>query len=123
VLKGENKHFIGKTIHEAAREVGKEPSHFIVDLLYEEEDQVEMINFSLNEDNFKQIILHPLVVVASDGWSLAPYGILGDGKPHPRSYGTFPRMLGKYVREEGIMTLGEAIQKMTSTTAKKFGLK
>lgn len=123
VLKEENKRFIGKTIHEAAREVGKEPSHFIVDLLYEEEDQVEMINFSLNEDNFKQIILHPLVVVASDGWALAPYGILGNGKPHPRSYGTFPRMLGKYVREEKIMTLGEAIQKMTSITAKKFGLK
>jgi len=122
VLKEKNKRFIGKTIHEAAREVEKEPSRFIVDLLCEE-DQVEMINFSLNEDNFKQIILHPLVVVASDGWALAPYGMLGNGKPHPRSYGTFPRMLGKYAREEGIMTLGEAIQKMTSTTAKKFGLK
>jgi N-acyl-D-amino-acid deacylase len=123
VLKEENRRFIGKTIHEAAREVGKDPAHFIIDLLYDEEDQVEMINFSLNEDNFKQIILHPLVVVASDGWALAPYGMLGNGKPHPRSYGTFPRMLGKYVREEGIMTLGEAIQKMTSITAKKFGLK
>ena len=123
VLTAQNERFVGKSIREAARESGKEPCNFIVDLLLEEKDQVEMINFSLNEDNFKQIIAHPLVVIGSDGWSLAPYGMLGGGKPHPRSYGTFPRMLGRYVREEEIMTLGEAIQKMTSLTAKKFGIK
>jgi len=123
VLTNKNRHFIGKSIYDAAQEAGKDSCEFIVDLLREEEDQVEMINFSLNEDNFKQIIMHPLVVIGSDGWSLAPYGILGTSKPHPRSYGTFPRMLGRYVREENIMTLGEAIQKMTSTTADKFGLK
>jgi len=123
VLTKQNERFVGKSIKEAARESGKEPCNFIVDLLFEEKDQVEMINFSLNEDNFKQIIAHPLVVIGSDGWALAPYGTLGVAKPHPRSYGTFPRMLGRYVREEEIMTLGEAIQKMTSLTAKKFGIK
>jgi len=123
VLTAQNERFVGKSIKEAALESGKEPCNFIVDLLFEEKDQVEMINFSLNEDNFKQIIAHPLVVIGSDGWALAPYGTLGVAKPHPRSYGTFPRMLGRYVREEEIMTLGEAIQKMTSLTAKKFGIK
>lgn len=123
VLTPQNKPFIGQSVKDAALEAGKDPCKFIVDLLFEENDQVEMINFSLNEDNFKQIIAHPLVVIASDGWSLAPYGMLGKGKPHPRSYGTFPRMLGRYVREEEIMPLGEAIQKMTSLTAKKFGIK
>ena len=118
-----NKEFIGKSILESARNAGITPPHFIIDLLIKEEGQVEMINFSLHEDNFKQIILHPRVVIGSDGWSLAPYGKLGEGQPHPRSYGTFPRMLGRYVREEGIMTLGEAIQKMTSLTAVKFGIK
>lgn len=123
VLTDDNKRFIGKSILKIAMELQKEPGDVIIDLLIEEEDQVEMINFSLNEDNFRQIILHPLVVIGSDGWALSPYGKLAEGKPHPRSYGTFPRMLGRYVREEKIMTMGEAIQKMTSRTAIKFGLK
>jgi len=123
VLTESNKRFIGKSILRTAIELRKNPADLIIDLLIEEEDHVEMINFSLNEDNFKQIIAHPLVVIGSDGWALSPYGALAEGKPHPRSYGTFPRMLGRYVREEKIMTLGQAIQKMTSRTANKFGLK
>ncbi len=122
VVTEENRRFIGKTIEEAAKALGKAPYEFIRDLLVSEKDQVEMINFSLNEDNFRQIIVHPLVVIGSDGWALAPYGPLGRSKPHPRSYGTFPRILGRYVREENILTLGEAIRKMTSQTASKFGI-
>ncbi|HOF05381.1 MAG TPA: D-aminoacylase [Syntrophales bacterium] len=122
VLRKDNEHLAGKSIRRAAREAGKEPYVFIRDLLISEEDQVWMINFSLNEDNFKRIILHPLVVIGSDGWARAPYGPLGRDKPHPRSYGTFPRMLGRYVREEGIMSLERAIEKMTSLTARKFGI-
>jgi N-acyl-D-amino-acid deacylase len=123
LLTERNRRFIGTSVMAVARELEKDPADTIIDLLVEEEDQVEMINFSLNEDTFRQIILHPLVVIGSDGWALSPYGKLADGKPHPRSYGTFPRMLGRYVREEKIMTLGQAVQKMTSTTARKFGLK
>lgn len=122
VVTEENRRFIGKTIEEAAKALGKAPYEFIRDLLVSEKDQVEMINFSLNEDNFRRIIIHPLVVIGSDGWALAPYGSLGRSKPHPRSYGTFPRILGRYVREENILTLGEAIRKMTSQTASKFGI-
>ncbi|MCX7636142.1 MAG: amidohydrolase family protein, partial [Syntrophales bacterium] len=122
VLKKDNEHLAGRSIREAAAAAGKEPYLFIRDLLVAEENQVWMINFSLNEDNFKLIIQHPLVVIGSDGWARAPYGPLGRDKPHPRSYGTFPRMLGRYVREEKVITLERAIEKMTSLTARKFGL-
>jgi len=122
VLTEKNRHLPGKSILQAAREAGKDPYDFIRDLLIEENDQVGMINFSLNEETFKRIICHPLVVIGSDGWALAPYGKLADGKPHPRSYGTFPRMLGRYVRDEKLMSLGHAIEKMTSLTAEKFGI-
>jgi N-acyl-D-amino-acid deacylase len=61
-------------------------------------------------------------VVGSDGDALAPNGILSQGKPHPRYYGTFPRILGKYVREENVLTLEEAVQKMTAISAQRFGL-
>jgi len=122
VLTEKNKSLVGKNILQAASESGKEPFEFIRDLLIEEQDQVGMINFSLNEENFKRIMAHPLVVIGSDGWALAPYGKLGVDKPHPRSYGTFPRLLGRYVREEKIMSLGHAIEKMTSIAARKFGL-
>ena len=123
VLTKDNQGLVGKSIMQAAMERGKEPYDLIRDLLIDEEDQVWMINFSLSEDNFKRIIAHPLVVIGSDGWALAPYGTLGRDKPHPRSYGTFTRMLGRYVRDENLMPLGIAIEKMTSLTARKFGLK
>jgi N-acyl-D-amino-acid deacylase len=122
VLTEESTPLVGKTVLQASAESGRDPFDFILDLVIRENDQVGMINFSLNEETFKQIILHPLVVIGSDGWALAPYGPLSRDKPHPRSYGTFPRMLGRYVRDEKIMSLGRAIEKMTSLTAEKFGL-
>ena len=82
---------------------------------------MEMVEFIMDEDNLKKIISHPLWIAGSDGSAIAPYGILSSGKPHPRFYGTFPRILGKYVREDKLLTLHEAIKKMTSTTASKFG--
>jgi N-acyl-D-amino-acid deacylase len=65
---------------------------------------------------------HPLVVIGSDGDALAPYGVLSQSKPHPRYYGTFPRVLGHYVREEKVLSLEEAVKKMTSITAERFSL-
>jgi N-acyl-D-amino-acid deacylase len=123
VFTEKNKTFEGKNILEAAREAGKEPYEFIRDLLIEEENQVGMILFFSSEDNLKRILAHPLVVIGADGAAVAPYGLLGKGKPHPRHYGTFPRILGNYAREEKIFSLARGIQKMTSTTAHKFGLR
>jgi N-acyl-D-amino-acid deacylase len=78
--------------------------------------------FDQLEDNVQTLMRHPMVVVGSDGSSLKPEGVLGQRKVHPRNYGTFPRVLGRYVREEKVLTLEEAIQKMTSVTAERFGL-
>lgn len=122
VLTEKNKIFEGKNIMEASRETGKEPYTFIRDLLIEEKNRVGKIAFYGTEENLKKILSHPSVVAGADGSAVAPYGILDKGKPHPRLYGTFPRILGKYAREEKIFTLSKAIQKMTSLTAEKFGL-
>jgi N-acyl-D-amino-acid deacylase len=116
-----NKPLQGKNILEAAREMGKSPYDFMKDLLIEEKAMVGRIAFFGSEDVLKKILAHPLVGVGCDGAALAPYGILSRGKPHPRSYGTFPRALGKYVREEKIVPLQEMIKKMTSIPASRFG--
>lgn len=120
---GKNRAFEGKTVQQAAAESRKPSFEFIRDLLIEENNKVDIINFAMNEDNLRKILAHPLVAVCTDGFSLAPYGKLGGGKPHPRNYGTFPRVLGKYVREEKVLTLPRAIRKMTSLAAEKFGIK
>ncbi len=116
-----NRHLQGKNILEAAAEFGVEPFDFMRDLLVEERAQVGMIAFIMNEDNLKKVLAHPLVGIGCDGSVAAPYGILGLGKPHPRNYGTFPRVLGKYVREEKILPAEEMIKKMTSIPAARFG--
>jgi N-acyl-D-amino-acid deacylase len=82
-----------------------------------------MILFQLDERDLRRALLHPRVMIGSDGSALAPYGPLGEGKPHPRSYGTFPRVLGEYVREQRLLSLPEAVHKMTGMPAKRLGLR
>ena len=122
VFTDKNKNLQGKNIFAAAAETKKPAYEFMRDLLIEEENHVAVVKFAMSEDNLKRVLAHPLVVVGSDGNSFAPYGVLSKGKPHPRSYGTFPRVLGKYVRDERVITLPDAIRKMTSIAAEKFGL-
>jgi N-acyl-D-amino-acid deacylase len=117
-----NMPLLGKNILEAAGEAGKEPYDFIRDLLIEEKAMVGRIAFFGSEDVLKKFLAHPLVGIGCDGSALAPYGILSRGKPHPRNYGTFPRALGKYVREEKVVPLEEMIKKMTAIPALRFGL-
>jgi N-acyl-D-amino-acid deacylase len=116
-----NRHLQGKTVLEAAGRMGKKPYDFMRDLLIEEKTMVGMIAFMMDEDNLKKVLAHPLVGVGCDGSAVAPYGILSRGRPHPRNYGTFPRVLGKYVREEKIVPAEEMIRKMTSVPASRFG--
>ena len=116
-----NKHVVGKTVLAAAKEAGKPGYEFARDLIIEEENRVSMIGFAMSEDNLKRVLAHPRVVVGSDGNSLADYGPLSEGIPHPRSYGTFPRVLGRFVREEQIMPLETAVRKMSGLTADQFG--
>jgi len=122
VLSEKNRPFQGKNILQASKETGKAPYEFMRDLIIEEKDAVGMVIFLGTEENLKRILAHPLVGVGTDGEALAPYGLLGRGKPHPRMYGTFPRILGKYVREAKLLKLEEMLKKMTSLPAGKFGL-
>ncbi len=118
-----NKALEGQNVLAAARQRGQPPYEFMRDLLLEEEGDVDTVIFMMSEANLKRFLAHPLLVVGSDGTALAPYGPLGNGKPHPRHYGTFPRVLGKYARDEKIFPLEKAIQKMSSQTARHFGLR
>jgi len=77
----------------------------------------------MKEEDIKTIMKDPLVMIGSDGRAVAPHGKYTKTHPHPRYYGTFPRILGKYVREEKVISLPEAIRKMTFMAASKIGLK
>ena len=119
----EDKRFIGKTIQQAAAELGQDPYDFTCDILIKEKGDVGYIGFGMSEEQTEEILKHPQVMLCSDGSALAPYGPLSQGKPHPRNYGTFPRFLAVYVREKKALTLPQAVKKMTSLPAAKLGIK
>jgi N-acyl-D-amino-acid deacylase len=110
------------TIDELAQAWAVEPVDAALDLLQDAEAQVSMIQFAMSEENLKEVLRQPWVMIGSDGSSRAPYGEMGKGKAHPRSYGTFVRVLGKYVRQEAILSWEEAVRKMAALPAQKLGL-
>jgi N-acyl-D-amino-acid deacylase len=112
----------GKTVSEIALIEGKDPLETTLDLIVLSEGQVECVCFGQLEDNVRILMNHPLVMIGSDGESLAPYGILGQIGTHPRSYGTFPRILGQYVRAEELLSIEEAVKKMSFEAARQFNL-
>lgn len=118
-----NKQFIGKNVEECCAITGKDPWPFIRDLLVEENVSVSIIGFAMTEENVKLFLSHRLGMPASDGSVYSPEGPLGQTMPHPRSYGTFPRFLGKYCRDEKLMGLSDAIRKCTSFPASRLRLK
>lgn len=122
VDKIENKIYEGKTIEQVVSQTGEDPFEFTRRLLIDENGRVSMCGFGMSEDNTKRILAHPFGMVASDGSARATYGKLSEGNPHPRSYGTFPRFLGKYVRDEKIISLPEAIRKITLLPAETLGI-
>jgi N-acyl-D-amino-acid deacylase len=122
VHKEKNKNLIGKTVQKIAAEKNKDPYELVCDLLVDEGQNVSHIGFGMSEENTELVLTHPLVMLGSDGSSLAPYGPLSEGQPHPRNYGAFPRFLGHYVREKKILSLPGAIKKVTSMPAAKMGL-
>lgn len=110
-----NRHLEGMNLLEVAEALGKPLIDAVCDLLIEEDLNVSMILFVADEADVQTILQHPLHIACTDG-------LLG-GKPHPRLYGTFPRILGHYCRELGILELPEAIRKMTSAPAARLGLR
>ncbi len=118
-----NKAAEGKNLVEV-KEMRGEPDEFtaLCNLLQEEEGAVGMIIFAMDEEDVRRIMRHPLQMVGTDALAASPRGPMSHGKPHPRYYGTYPRVLGRYVRELGVLTLEEAVRKMTSAPAQRFGL-
>jgi len=112
----------GLRLDEIARRSGKHPIECVFDILTSERGRGYVILFQLDEADLRRALVHPRVMIGSDGSSLAATGPLADGKPHPRSYGTFPRVLGRYAREERLLTLPAAVHKMTGMPAARLGL-
>jgi N-acyl-D-amino-acid deacylase len=112
----------GKTIDDLARERGQDPLDVACDLIIADRGATRILVRSMSEDDVRTILADPLVMVGSDGPCVAPYGITGQGKPHPRLYGTFPRVLGHYARDLDLLGLPQAIHKMTGGAAAALGL-
>ncbi len=117
-----NRKYEGMRVEEAARLAGKDPFDFVFDLLVEERGSVGCVYFIISEDDLELALRQPWVAIGSDGSAFATEGPLRAGVPHPRSFGTFPRVLGRYVRERQVIPLEEAVRKMTSLPAATLGL-
>jgi N-acyl-D-amino-acid deacylase len=115
-----NRNYEGHSVAELAAEAGISPYDWVFDALLAAELDIGMIKFSMSEENRRQELRHPAMMIGTDGVGRAPVGPLSRGKPHPRSYGTFPRVLGHYVRDEGVLSLEEAIWKMCGFPAQKL---
>ena len=111
------KRFEGWRVDDAAKEMGKDPYDFVFEMLIANGGSVSCVWFIIDESDLKLAMKQPWVSVGSDGSALATSGPLRTGVPHPRNFGTFPRVLGKYVREEHVITLEQAIHKMSGLTA------
>jgi N-acyl-D-amino-acid deacylase len=119
-----NKHLEGVSVAEAALHRGQSPEDTVYDLILEEKGEtISIVMFLMCEEDVERVLAHPLATVGSDSGAAAPYGILSAGKPHPRAYGTFPRVLGQYVRERRIMSLPEAVRKMTGASAERMDIR
>ncbi len=114
VESSENKQVEGKNLAEIAEMRGQPPVDALMDIVIEENNMASMASFTMSEDDIKRIMRHPLGMVCTDGLLL--------GKPHPRAYGAFPRVLGRYVREQKVLGLEEAVRRMTSYPSRVFNL-
>jgi N-acyl-D-amino-acid deacylase len=112
----------GKTLGEVARMRGTDAENTILDLVLEDQSRVGTVYFLMDEANIKKQIEMPWVSFGSDAESIAPEGAFLKSNPHPRAYGNFARLLGKYVREEKVISLQEAIRRLTSLPATNLGL-
>jgi N-acyl-D-amino-acid deacylase len=112
----------GKTLAEVAKMRGKDPVETIMDLILEDQSRVGTVYFLMSEENIKKELRQPWVSLGSDGASMAPEGVFLKSSTHPRAYGNFARLLGKYVREEKVISLTEAVRRLTGLPATNLGL-
>jgi len=112
----------GLSVHAAAEKLGREPVDLALDLIVEDGNRTTMVNFVMAEEDVNFLLPKPESIIGSDGWSISPGGPTAEGRPHPRSYGAFARVLGKYVREDRLLSLEQAVHKMTGKPARKLRL-
>jgi N-acyl-D-amino-acid deacylase len=123
VTRPEHRRYEGLRVEAAARLAGQEPLEFVLDLLHREQMRVDAIYFTMSEDNQREILRKPYVMIGSDSGCRAHHGPLAAGRPHPRAFGSFARVLGRCVREERLFDLATAIRKMTADPCRRFGLR
>jgi N-acyl-D-amino-acid deacylase len=112
----------GKSLAEVAKMRGKDPIETIMDLISEDESRIGTVYFLMSEENVKKELAKPWISFGSDEASQAPEGVFLKSNPHPRAYGNFARVLGKYARDEKVITLPEAVQRLSALPATNLGL-
>ncbi len=117
------KYLTGKTLAQVAESHNVQPAEAIIDLVVKDHSPVECIFFLMTEENISKQIALPWVSFGSDEQSLAPEGVFLKSNPHPRAYGNFSRLLGKYVRDEKVIPMEEAIRKLTSLPASNMKIR
>ena len=123
-FKNENlRPLMGKSLAEVAEEREISPSEAVVDLIQEDDSRIQVVYFSMSEDNIRKKIGIPWMSICSDAGSYTNAGIFIKQSTHPRAYGSFARLLGKYVRDEKVITMEEAIYKMTGLPAQNLKIK
>lgn len=121
-LPEEKTRVVGKSLAEIGKERGKPPLEVALELLVEQKGRVWIVAFSMCEENLEEILGWDFVGIGSDSSLRTREGLLGQGRPHPRTYGTFSRVLGRYSRDRGVLSLEEAVHKMTGFSARKMHL-
>ncbi|MEO8473949.1 MAG: D-aminoacylase [Chryseolinea sp.] len=117
------KRYTGKTLAEVAKTYGKSPEETAMDLVIADSTRIGTVYFMMSEDNIKRQLQLPYVSLGSDAESAAPEGVFLKSSTHPRAYGNVARLLGKYVRDEHVITLQEAIRRLTSLPASNMKIK
>src|SRR5213596_2116465 len=112
----------GKSLAEVAKMRGKDPIETIMDLISEDESRIGTIYYVMSEENVKKELAKPWISFGSDEASQAPEGVFLKSNPHPRAYGNFARVLGKYARDEKVITLPEAVRRLSALPATNLGL-
>jgi dihydroorotase/N-acyl-D-amino-acid deacylase len=119
----ENQQYLGKSLARIAEMRGQDWIDAAIDLLLSEEDLIGTVYFMMSEENVALQLRQPWIKISTDAGGVDPAWAKAFGPTHPRSYGTYTRVLGKYVREEKVLTLEDAVRKMTSSVAHRLGLR
>jgi N-acyl-D-amino-acid deacylase len=112
----------GMTLTEIGKAMGKDPRDAVMDLVVADRGESNVITAIMDENDVRTALKHPLVGIGTDSGAQAEDGKLSESKSHPRAWGSFPRILGRYVRDEHLLTLEEAIRKVTSKAADRVHL-